>query len=635
MTGGRRSTSVGANTSPTSRTISPTYGLNTRKTVRSPITQEAIEVMPNRVRDAPSGKTFLESKLLCHIGQPYTVNHLISVLFQITQMSNSTPVPVVAAIRAVAFVLKESETDNTADLISQQVLNSLNIKLTDIDIANTISKQVTNDITAKLVDHVVAAISPQVALVHDASQSLTSTLEDAKTLHTSIGRERTEKEDNIKTAAERIEDAADALYESVETYQKALHTLTPSLDATQEKIDQLSTQISKTPTQTQGPVHLSYSSAVTAHLPPQIDQALGRAAIRARQILLDPLPGQTLFPPNTSNRDIATKLKNALEAARDDTTPEGTIRLVMVLRNGGLVAELESESLAKWLNNPSGRDALENHLNLTVSLRQRLFSLVLEYLPIQTQIEQNDFLRRVEHENQLPANTLASIRWIKPPMKRSSAQRKVFALLQITDVQTANDIIREGLCVDNERISVRKDKREPLRCAKCQKFNHIAKNCTSPQNTCGTCGNQHRTSDCNSYRTTRCTNCRSQQHASWSRSCPEFMKRCKELDDKYPENRMPYFPTQHAWTHVAQPPRPTRTSGSPSPPSQRPSTPAPGHLRQTTITFPSQQECERSPQRPQDEAIHTIISSSSSSPPSINFQDNGSDSSLTNSPSHV
>ncbi|KAG1837485.1 hypothetical protein F4604DRAFT_1692204 [Suillus subluteus] len=212
-------------------------------------------------------------------------------------MSSSTPVPVVAAIQAVAFLLKNVETGNAADEITKQVTHSLIAKLDNNNLVDTISKQITDDITAKLVDHVVAAMSPQVALVHNASQTLTSTIEDMRSLYTSIGRERTEKEDNVKMAIDRIEDAADALYDSVETYQKALQTLAPSLDATQEKLDQLTTQITKTPAQVQGTVHPSYSSVVATHMPPQVDKALGRAALQACQILLDPLPGGILFLP--------------------------------------------------------------------------------------------------------------------------------------------------------------------------------------------------------------------------------------------------------------------------------------------------------------------------------------------------
>ncbi|KAG2050041.1 hypothetical protein BDR06DRAFT_1011655 [Suillus hirtellus] len=161
-----RSMSVGPSTSPTLHVASPIYGLNTHRTVRTTTSQESIEQQANKVKDSLSGKNFLEVKLLCHVNQPFTLNHLISVLFQIMQMSSSTPVPVVATIWAVAFILKDHAASELATLVT---------------------KQVTDDVTSKLVDHVIVAISPQVALVHNASQMLTSTLEEATTLHNSIG----------------------------------------------------------------------------------------------------------------------------------------------------------------------------------------------------------------------------------------------------------------------------------------------------------------------------------------------------------------------------------------------------------------------------------------------------------------
>ncbi|KAG0693365.1 hypothetical protein DFH29DRAFT_881499 [Suillus ampliporus] len=119
---------------PISCTTSPTYGLNTRKTARSPTTQEEIEALPNKVKDAISRKTFLESKLLCHIGQPFTI----------TQMSSSTPVLVVTAIRAVVYLLKNIEINNITEAITKQVAHSLITELADINMADTISKKVTD-----------------------------------------------------------------------------------------------------------------------------------------------------------------------------------------------------------------------------------------------------------------------------------------------------------------------------------------------------------------------------------------------------------------------------------------------------------------------------------------------------------
>jgi hypothetical protein len=189
---------------------------------------------------------------------------------------------------------------------------------------------------------------------------------------------------------------------------------------------------------------------VASHLPPSVDKAVGCAAIHAREILLEPQPNSTLFPPNTSNSDIVKKLKMALAAICTDSTPPGDIRSVGPLRNGGLVVELESEHLTLWLGSTEGRALLEGHFDSAVSFRNRTFPIVLEYLPIHMQIEQTEFLRKIEEENRLPTDTLSSIRWIKPPLHHSQTQRKTFALLQVTIASHANDILQDGICIDSE-----------------------------------------------------------------------------------------------------------------------------------------------------------------------------------------
>ena len=42
---------------------------------------------------------------------------------------------------------------------------------------------------------------------------------------------------------------------------------------------------------------------------------------------------------------------------------------------------------------------------------------------------------------------------------------------------------------------------------------------------------------------------------SWDRNCPEFTKRCGRLDERNPENEMPYFPTEQDWTQTERPTR--------------------------------------------------------------------------------
>ncbi|KAJ8587189.1 hypothetical protein M405DRAFT_742214, partial [Rhizopogon salebrosus TDB-379] len=117
-------------------------------------------------------------------------------------------------------------------------------------------------------------------------------------------------------------------------------------------------------------------------------------------------------------------MKEALTNIRDDSTPDGNVKAVQLLRNGGLIVELDSENLAKWIRSPKGRAALEEHLGPTVSLRDRQYPIVIQYLPIRTKIEQDGFLRQVEKDNSLPIDSLSAIRWIKPPQRRDQEQRK-------------------------------------------------------------------------------------------------------------------------------------------------------------------------------------------------------------------
>jgi hypothetical protein len=262
---------------------------------------------------------------------------------------------------------------------------------------------------------------------------------------------------------------------------------------------------------------------------------------------------------------------------------------------------------------------LVSNLDISVLFRHHTYLIVLEYLPVQLQLDNTGFPTQVEQENNLPPDTIASIRWIKPLMKQSVEQRKAFTLMHITDIHIANNILQDGICIDNECISICKDKKEPLRCAKCQRFNHIVKNCSAMQHVCGTCGDNHRTSACHSYRTTHCVNCRSQQHTSWNCNCPEFIKCCKDIDNKYPENCMLYFPTEHIWTQITQPVKTTNSPNSPdpsqtSPPWQKKGNTSP-RTWQSIINFPWQMQPwqpelrtrTQRPQLPQDDFIHDLI----------------------------
>jgi chaperonin cofactor prefoldin len=370
-----------------------------------------IEAMSNTVMDTATAEAYLSYKLLCHRNEPFTLPHLTSILFHITQMSANIPLPVTSAIRAVAFILKKHSVCEIAKATAKQLTSELVPQLMT-QLQETLSQH-TSDLQA--------TTEPIASSAQQINSTLAPTVEAAERLHKLLKDEREEKEDDARIAADRIEEAVNKLQSSVDDYRTSLKSLTPSLTTTQDRINQLSAQLLSPSQQTIPPTpsQPSYSSIVASHLPPSVDKAVGCAAIRACEILLEPQPDSTLFPPNTSNPDIAKKLKAALTAICMDSMPPGDIRSVASLWNGGIIIELDSECLALWLGGIEGRALLEGQFDSAVLFRNRTFPLVLEYLPIHMQLEQPDFLCKIEHENHLPSNTLSSIRRIKPPLRCS------------------------------------------------------------------------------------------------------------------------------------------------------------------------------------------------------------------------
>jgi len=64
---------------------------------------------------------------------------------------------------------------------------------------------------------------------------------------------------------------------------------------------------------------------------------------------------------------------------------------------------------------------------------------------------------------------------------------------------------------------------------------------------CGACGEDHITSGCNNPDKHFCIACKADTHASWDRRCPEFIRRCDIYNDRFPENKLPFFSTDEDW----------------------------------------------------------------------------------------
>ena len=257
---------------------------------------------------------------------------------------------------------------------------------------------------------------------------------------------------------------------------------------------------------------------------------------------------------------LMAKANEVLDGMKDGDKPEAA-KVVSILktRKNALLLTLSNKETANWLREPGNEESFANAFSKGAHIREREYNLVaprvLQLLPLTFDPGNPKHLREVEEANSLPANIIRKARWIKPVERRRMGQTHAYAILTITSVDVANKLIKDGLGICNSMIRPLKQKQEPTQCMKCRRWGHFADKCLETEDTCGTCGGKHRTSTCTSRDKRHCVSCGSGAHASWDRSCPDFIRRCALIDKRNPDNSMPFFPAEQDWTYVTRPNR--------------------------------------------------------------------------------
>ena len=120
---------------------------------------------------------------------------------------------------------------------------------------------------------------------------------------------------------------------------------------------------------------------------------------------------------------------------------------------------------------------------------------------------------------------------------------------------SANQLLTGWIRVDNHLVDVRKDIHIPIRCIKCQGYRHIQDSCIGIER-CTNCTSKFHNADaCD--RPPSCISCGpDSKHPSTFPACPTFLSKCDALDQRFPENVMPYFPSGESWTWAAAPSNP-------------------------------------------------------------------------------
>jgi len=302
------------------------------------------------------------------------------------------------------------------------------------------------------------------------------------------------------------------------------------------------TDMAASPPAQSRPLTNTYASALInppAHANPKV---AAREGIKARQFMIQGLDGSKLSYLEASQ----------LKAEFNRTLSElgltgGKVRSVVKTRSGGTIIEADTDEVAVWLASSMNQGRLCEKLGPKAEFRTREYNVIAFNVPTDINPEEANHRLEICEANGLESTTIGSTKWAKAINRRSLTQRTAHLLLKFDNANAANRAITNGLLICNRKCQVERTRKEPIRCLKCQGWNHFAKDCVEEKDKCGNCAGLHRTSSC-TVNERACVSCKTGDHASWSRTCPAFTKRVTDFDVRNPDNSLQFFPTADAWT---------------------------------------------------------------------------------------
>ncbi|OSD04079.1 hypothetical protein PYCCODRAFT_1364942 [Trametes coccinea BRFM310] len=228
-----------------------------------------------------------------------------------------------------------------------------------------------------------------------------------------------------------------------------------------------------------------------------------------------------------------------------------------MLRNGGVVLEFASAEAAAWVRGKApGAELFTCNLGAGSEVRHRLFKLVVEFVPVRFDPESLHDVGKLERDNGLTTGLIEQVRWLKPVSRRHSAQQVAHLMVAFMEADQANRAIRNGLTILGKCLLARKCLAEPMRCAKCHRFEpaHLAQDCMQIGEHRATCGmGTHMTKDCTGDSAALWyVNCDSDSHTTWDRDCPVYRAQLKKVQAWQLNSGMRFFPTSEPVTWDAQ-----------------------------------------------------------------------------------
>ena len=220
----------------------------------------------------------------------------------------------------------------------------------------------------------------------------------------------------------------------------------------------------------------------------------------------------------------------------------------------GILYEMNSEEVMEWLKRAETIREFTGKMGSTVGYKAQTYKVVVDWVPTTLDVNQMEAIEAVEQANRIQPKSIKEMRWIKPKHLRNLEQKTAITIFSFATREGANQAIGYGMYVEGKKVWGRKQIQEPRRCLKCQCYGEQkGAKCMSIHETCGHCGKQHKTVECQetNQEAFECTNCKTTKndkhrgHGAADRQCPVFKEWTKQMNRICQENNTSIFAQQN------------------------------------------------------------------------------------------
>jgi hypothetical protein len=101
-------------------------------------------------------------------------------------------------------------------------------------------------------------------------------------------------------------------------------------------------------------------------------------------------------------------------------------------------------------------------------MKDQAYPAIIQFVPLTFNPSNPAQIQDMEQENKWEPGTITSAKWVKPPLKHSPTQCVAHLLITLKDSNIAHIDIRDGITINQNKLQLKKNKHEPIHCAKYQ-----------------------------------------------------------------------------------------------------------------------------------------------------------------------